>query len=179
MEYKYITENNLINKQNYMYSEFGGEAFLGEYVRIRDDFLEENKKCLQVTIHDTRKDLCSINVALQNKDYNGFRDLLDSYVKRFEVSKRLYTEYDDNWKATENASYEEMDVYLDLAICCLLAYRLTGCTKYLSCMLKIDDTLLSVKDKLTFVQKKVLVLSITCERQEFDKLCNGLKVNYK
>lgn len=33
--YKYITENNLENKQNYMYSEYGGAEFLVSYLESR------------------------------------------------------------------------------------------------------------------------------------------------
>ena len=39
MLYKYITENNLYDKQNYMYSEYGGIAFLDSYLLSRREFL--------------------------------------------------------------------------------------------------------------------------------------------
>ena len=35
MNYKYITENNLENKQNYMYSEYCRQEFLDAYVSTR------------------------------------------------------------------------------------------------------------------------------------------------
>ncbi len=40
MNYKYITEDNLENKQTYMYSEYGGEDFLKAYVKSREDVIE-------------------------------------------------------------------------------------------------------------------------------------------
>ena len=36
--YKYITTNNLENKQNYMYSEYKGKDFLKAYRDIRQKF---------------------------------------------------------------------------------------------------------------------------------------------
>ena len=44
MGYKYITDNNLVNKQDYMYSEFGGVDFLKAFTGSRDEFIEESKQ---------------------------------------------------------------------------------------------------------------------------------------
>lgn len=39
MLYKYITSNNLYEKQNYMYSEYGGIEFIKEYINSRQKYL--------------------------------------------------------------------------------------------------------------------------------------------
>ena len=146
MEYKYITEDNLEQKQTYMYSEFGGTEFLQAYKKSRDDailFCDEERIGM---VHCTRDDLNEIKDSLKTGNYLEKRELLDLYVKRFEVSKRLYNEYNEKWRKTENASFIELDLYLLLAECCELIYEHDRCTKYLSCLLKIDDTLISTKD---------------------------------
>lgn len=38
MEYKYITENNLFEKQTYMYSEYKGIDFIKEYMSSRKNW---------------------------------------------------------------------------------------------------------------------------------------------
>jgi hypothetical protein len=43
MSYKYITNNNLYEKQNYMYSEYGGIKFINDYVYSRRNYLKANK----------------------------------------------------------------------------------------------------------------------------------------
>lgn len=40
MNYKYITENNLENKQNYMYSEYGGQDFVDAYIESRKNAMK-------------------------------------------------------------------------------------------------------------------------------------------
>lgn len=39
MLYKYITGNNLYEKQNYLYSEYGGIEFIEEYINSRQKYL--------------------------------------------------------------------------------------------------------------------------------------------
>jgi len=174
MEYKYITEDNLINKQNYMYSEFGGREFLDAYIYSRDSYIEE--KSNKMEYHESRAELRKILSSLESNDYGLIKGILDLYVKRFEVSKRLYNEYDENWKPTKNSSYLDIDLYIVLAEICSYAYKLTGCTKYLSCLLKLDDTLLSLKEKMTYTQSQKFKSVLVCERKEIDKLFNCLRI---
>lgn len=44
MGYKYITENNLYEKQTYMYSAYKGIDFIKEYLNSRENCLKEIKK---------------------------------------------------------------------------------------------------------------------------------------
>ena len=41
MDYIYVTENNLENRQKYTYSQYGGEDFLNAYMDSRKSFIEE------------------------------------------------------------------------------------------------------------------------------------------
>lgn len=175
MEYKYITEDNLIHKQDYMYSEFGGDAFLNSYISSRDVFINDYQEDI-CNNRITCRDLCKTLELLQDGDYESARIILDEYVKRFEVSKRLYSKYNEKWKNTDSSSYEEWDIYLALSECCLSAYRLSKCTKYYSCLLKLDDTLLSVTDRMTQVQCERLRAILIQERKIFDVLCSSLGV---
>ncbi len=171
--YEYITNNNLEDRQNYMYSEFGGVEFLKLYRLSREQYLKGLKESSREEIianHDTRKDLNQVLRNLKCGDYNKTKDVLNDYVKRFEVSKRLYTEYKQNWKVANNASYDNLDLYMLLADCCLESYKLSGCTKYFSCLLKIDDTLLSVSSSLTCLESEHLKEIVIKELEEFEKL---------
>ena len=178
MEYKYITENNLENKQTYMYSEFGGAEFLKAYKNSRLGYLERvmHDEVDSKVFHCTRSDLLRIKDNIKDEKSNQINELLNNYVKRFEVCKRLYTVYDYNWKIAENAPYNQYDLYILLADCCIRAYENTKCTKYFSCLLKISDTLLSIEDKLTEIEKRALGDVIEKEIMEFDKLSNQIGV---
>ncbi len=43
MAYKYITDNNLYQKQTYMYSEYKGMDFIEEYLNSRQSYLKSSK----------------------------------------------------------------------------------------------------------------------------------------
>ncbi len=180
MDYKYITENNLEDRQNYMYSEFCGAEFLQAYNNSRLSFIRGIEKIPDgAELHDTRKELSELKNSLNDARISGgksWKDIIDVYVKKFEVSKRLFTEYNGKWKPTENASYEQFDIYMLLSECCLQVYRITECTKYFSCLLKIDDTLLSVINRMTHSEQKRLSWILEAEIEEYDKLAERLEV---
>lgn len=175
MEYRYITEDNLIHKQNYMYSEFGGTSFLDSYINSRDRYIN-NTPMDTCNNHFTYRDLYRILELLKDDEYESARVILDAYVKRFEVSKRLYSKYNEKWKEIDSSSYVELDLYLVLAECCLSAYRVSNCSKYYSCLLKIDDTLLSVSNRMTQMQSERFRSILIQERKIFDVLCRSLGV---
>ena len=171
MGYEYITENNLYSKQNYMYSKFKGFDFFKEYLQSRK---------LEVL----GKDICEEDIKEESETYLDILDIynnfdgdkenklkkLDYYVKSFEVRKRLYTSY-FNRKPMENSSFENYEIYLLFAEVLSKAYEITDCLKYFSCLLKVNDTLLSIQDKLNHNQKKLLKSIINKEIQFFKELC--------
>ncbi len=98
-----------------------------------------------------------IRTKLERGNYDErIKALIDEYVKSFEVRKRIYTGYDGNWKPLPGAGFEDYGSYLLLADCLLWMYQHTRCLKYFSCLLKLDDTLLSVENKLGSRQKEHL-----------------------
>ncbi|MBR1598179.1 MAG: hypothetical protein IJ661_04590 [Lachnospiraceae bacterium] len=174
MLYKYITDNNLEEKQNYMYSEYGGREFLDAYKESRDSFLLEIKAC-DTDVHVTYIELMRLDSELNKKElWDNNRLILNDYIKTFEVRKRLYSEYNLNWKPCNNATYDNVELYIVLAQCLVKGYSLSKSAKYLSCLLKLDDTLISIKEKLTDRQKAVLSDIIVYEMQETKKLENKI-----
>lgn len=156
MAYKYITDNNLYEKQNYMYSEYRGMAFIKEYLDSRRYYLKSLEMNVTESFHGIRKvdnkiqqELLEICRKLEKGNYDKeTKALLDAYIKSFEVRKRIYTSYDRNWRPLPDAGFEDYKSYVLLADCLLRMYQSTGSLKYFSCLLKLDDTLLSIKDRL-------------------------------
>lgn len=182
MDYKYITDNNLINKQSYMYSEYGGKDFLTSYFKTRQIIQEEINKIQDNTVHVTYEELLHLLDRIKHNDTEQLAEedkmLINSYTKAFEVRKRLYSEYDTNWKPIEHSSFEILDNYFLLTECLLETYRISKCTKYVSCLLKIDDTLLSIKNNMTNHQLKRLSQICDKETQIIISLMNIVGVNY-
>lgn len=166
MAYKYITKNNLYDKQTYMYSEYGGRIFLEEYLDSRKDYLEKVDQ--GEAANRVRRELSEIYWELETgKNKENAMEILKAYTKSFEVRKRLYTGYDENWRPEMGTGFEDYVNYLLFGNCLCLAYRNTRCLKYFSCLLKVDDTLLSVQDKLNGMEKECLCRLVRAELDLF------------
>lgn len=184
MAYEYITDNNLYNKQNYMYSKYRGGDFLKEYMDSRRKCMDsisfvniEVEPLNEVCDDMVQKDLSEILRKLEEQDCD--RDLIDrmnAYTKTFEVRKRIYSAYDSRWKPVKDAVFENYKSYLLFADCLLHMYENTRCLKYFSCLLKVDDTLLSVRNHLKKEHIGYLGKIINCELNVFNQLAydNGI-----
>lgn len=180
MAYRYITENNLYNKQNYMYSAYGGIHFLKEYVDSRREYMEKQGHLKDETVqydtgkedsNDVLRDLTDIWKKLEEgRPDRETMERVNAYAKSFEVRKRIYGKYDDGWKPAGNKEFENYGAYLSLAGCMANAYQYTGCLKYFNCLLKLDDTLLSIQDKLCMGEKKMLYRILRMELDAFYRL---------
>lgn len=143
MEYIYITDNNLEKKQKYNYSQYGGEAFLNAYLANRKDAIDklEEKNAIHQTYTELKKIKTQLSIVRTVDQI--LKNDIDAYVKTFEVRKRLYTGYDQNWKPT-NEDYHDYMNYIIFAQVLVTMYEITDNVKYLSCLMKLDDTLISL-----------------------------------
>ena len=188
MAYQYVTENNLYNKQTYMYSQYNGIPFLKEYLDVRQEYLKKNESLEEYAVENdegladatgTMRDLLHIKKILKSdkRDKEAI-DLMNAYTKSFEVRKRIYQEYDSDWKPTGSRIFEDYEIYLTFAECLVLSYRHTQCLKYFSCLLKVDDTLLSVSDQMDIRLKGELYRVIKKELAVFYEIAqkNGISL---
>lgn len=156
MAYEYITENNLYERQNYMYSEYRGMEFLKDYLDSRHKYTESHiiggggYLCPVESIDDpTQQDFMIILQKLKAGDCSKeIVEKVNAYTKSFEVRKRIYSSYSELWKPEKNANFENYQSYLLFADCLLYMYQYMGCLKYFNCLLKLNDTLLSIQDFL-------------------------------
>lgn len=168
MDYIYVTENNLENRQKYTYSQYGGEDFLNAYMDSRKSFIEE-KLIEPEPVHVTYNELSMLVWG----GVEGFDTLADAYVKTFEVRKRIYTAYDANWvpMTTDRTDYVN---YILLAKVLIGMYKKTSCLKYVNCLLKVDDTLLSIKDNMPYSCQLELQGVLTEELSIYENLRNKI-----
>lgn len=184
MAYEYITDNNLYEKQTYMYSQYRGMDFLKDYLDSRYRYINSRRKSgggdfTRSCIADdmVQQNLGEILDQLEAEDYS--REVVHSmnaYTKSFEVRKRIYSGYDSRWKPVEGAGFENYLNYLLFADCLLHMYENTGCLKYFSCLLKVDDTMLSVSGHLSENLTGYLRTIIVRELEIFEQLLrrNGI-----
>lgn len=184
MAYEYITDNNLYQKQTYMYSKYEGINFLKEYIETRQCYLngienaqKEEKIYPDIKYNLTINDLQKVYKKLEDRICDRkVLDTVNAYVKSFEVRKRIYTGYDKYWKPLPDAEFESFDEYLLFAECLVIIYNYTKCLKYFSCLLKIDDTLLSIGYKLRRKQKEQLREIIRSEMKAFYQLADKMGI---
>jgi methionyl-tRNA formyltransferase len=177
MEYIYVTENNLENRQTYQYSKYGGEAFLAAYESSRRalllKFTNQNQiplltdcelltECIKITEAYYAKPPDSSHVILRHEICDILIRLIDNIIipddyhrldlilKTFEVRKRLYHCYDLKFKPYDESDYEDRGLYLLFACCLIHAYRKTTDLKYLNTLLKVNDLLISLDFKMYF-----------------------------
>lgn len=72
-------------------------------------------------------------------------------MKTFEVRKRLYAGYDDKWKPCVNI-YSNYELYLLMSEILIKVYCKSKILKYVSCLLKITDSLISVANNMNEIE---------------------------
>lgn len=157
MEYKYITENNLEHIQDYMYAQYGGNEFLRAYVQTRKtaflggeggDILSLIQKAFPDGASKPSSTTAQLQALLESLYTEGRsvdRTKLDQFIKRFEVRKRLFAEYDPaSQRPVFESGYAGVQNYILLAAAVEKAYCQFHSLKYLNCLLKLNDTLLSL-----------------------------------
>jgi len=169
MNYEYVTENNLINRQKYEYSSYGGKDFIHAYIESRqkcripyDSQAAENSR-LRKTVLEERIDQLRQRI-LEDGFSRETKKELDRLIQSFEVRKRLYSNSDSNWKPMDkDGEYMDYNAYLCFAQTLEAAYKKKQNLKYLSCLLKLDDTILSIADQLD--QMQLMLFSSILEKE--------------
>ncbi len=177
MEYPY-TEDNLIERPNsYFYSSFGGSSFLNAWRENRALVLGKlpRSKAIEwsapsisnATAPSTLETRSFLNDLFERlttgKSDSGDEVFLRVFVKRFEVTKRIYTHYSTSFGIVSNQEYRDLKLYIYSAAVLSEAFRIYGEWPYLNALLKMIDILVSVHPKLDARQESELALLIEIE----------------
>jgi len=81
---------------------------------------------------------------------NGAEDkvyaCLSGFVKAFEVSKKVFSEYAKGFRVSDaRGSHDKTENYATLSVACLLFFQSSGNLKFLNAALKLDDFLCSLE----------------------------------
>ncbi len=181
MEYVYITENNLENRQHYQYSKFGGEEFLQAYLNSRQAFIEKYKnddfseKELLITIKNDlaqfeasglpgdnfvlKCELLAMLSEYYEQDAFSSLEKLEKIVKTFEVRKRLYHQYNDKMRPLDESDYTSEELYVLFALLLINVATKNSDLQYLSTTIKVVDALIS------FASEQKEILAHICEKE--------------
>lgn len=176
---------NYLNKRNSVIThlqesqKFKKKAEISEYIdNIKIKFSEIITK-EEIYLEELLKAIIN-EKKLQSKD-KQLDELIDIFLKKFEVKKRLYLLYDNNFK-DKTKNFKKLINYILLAHLCIIRYHETLNLKFLNTLLKINDTTCSQLDYIkNSTEKKLLVESLKDEIEIIKNLCNkkGVELELK
>ena len=162
-EYPYSQGDRLNDRNTYFYSAYGGPAFLQAWCESRDAALKSLPAPLPLNAAATAASetgqLLSDMLSTQAE-----HALAERLLQRFEVSKRLYRKYDADLRAVRDSGYDDLDLYLLFAGLCLHSRERPAPMRFLNALLKVLDTLIAVRERLSNEQGAALAWLIGEER---------------
>ena len=196
MSYEYTNKDLLKFPQKYQQSLFQGKEFLDSYFKNREEIIEKIKKNgydfknlqnieteliekMESTKNDLEKKFIKIIINKNLKKDLPMDQIVDTFLKKFEIKKMIALEYDSNNKE-KSKNFRYLRNYLLLSILCCLKYKETKNLKFLNTVLKINDTLVSqffaINEKLDF---KIFSIILQMEINFIKELYNskGVKIN--
>ena len=161
VQYLY-SQGDLLEKRNtYFYTAFQGRAFLKSWAESRDQILGSLPA---PAIHmpdvdfaiarrgeqggETEVLLERTLIGIKDPGDSVGRSLLEKFLNRFEITKRVYEAYLPNFRARPGSSYRCLGLYLRIGELFEMAYRVTGDLRYLNVLMKCVDTLSAYRTEL-------------------------------
>jgi len=186
--YNYANKDLLEYPQKYQMTPFSGVSFLQAYNKFRNGVLEflNEKKIPDYSLKDICKKINStieenyliklenevviqklftkiLYLQITKSSNSELIRILDIFVRRFEVKKRLFTTYDSDLKQKSD-NYSVLLNYLLFSILCLLRYENTLNLKYLNTSLKLNDILCSQINKINDYNE-IILLKLILEKE--------------
>ena len=167
MKYKYINTNSPEEKINYSYAQFGREIFLLAYRKSRKEIISQSDidadfYLSQVGSGDTENLLTNwISKLKDNREIE--LEQLNLLLKRFEVTKKIYENYDKNFRPINKSEYKMYRLYVLYAYVLSLSYKKYNKLQYLNALLKANDINISILDYLDKETKKILAINLKTE----------------
>jgi len=175
LHYEYATGALLDARNTYSYTAYRGAGFLEAWRRHRDTSLQSS---LEAAAPKSEPRLHSATALLLRNVQSGLsgdaRDqalvTLNHVLQRFEVTKRIHSEYNANWRPVNPQDYYELDLYLLFAQALDQAYSQTHGLQYLNGLLKCLDTLTAYLPALNSEQAEHLRALVRAEREHVETL---------
>ena len=200
MTYTYSTGDLLIDKPVYNFASFQGLPFLDAYRQSRRDWLASVAS--QAGAGNEGGDFPALLEAALAPSESGSMSLRDylrgllprirlgadaiqahrfpSLLQRFEVTKRLWTAVDPEFRPTPGATSDCVEVYALFSLCCLLAYEARSHLSFLNAALKANDILCSQPAaQLTAAESYLLSQAIELELSCIGKLTTQAGIDWK
>ena len=162
------TRNNLLDiPQNYQMSSYEGPDFLISYQFSRKKIITELEKMphfisfsnnffssqdISDVYEIIKKNKFSTNELyhsiimelISNPKNTQTIPIIDKFLKKFEIRKRIFLNYDNEFNIIGD-EFKEIQNYVLLSFMCLIRYQTTSDLKYVNTFLKLNDLICSAK----------------------------------
>ena len=196
--YVYSTQNLLEIPQKYQMSPFQGHEFLEQYKESRRASMQLIKDKINTITLDqiaaqmqpnfqhpleiinsskfsTQKLFESIFlILLRDKDDIDITKIVNDFIKKFEIKKRIFSCYNKEIQETSN-DYKTLPNYILLASICVLKYKKTKNLKYINVLLKLNDTICSQINIIS--ENNTSFLCFFALKSELDYISDLIKKN--
>lgn len=144
--YPYASGDLLEERNTYFYSSYHGEALLEAWQACRREASEASAQAEPDTLpaeSDVDRLIEEMAMALgkSSGEFATALARLDRLVQRFEVTKRIFDGYTDEWRAVDRTRYHSAGSYARFAGLLSVAFEKTGCLTYMNALLKCNDIL--------------------------------------
>ncbi|MBI4665276.1 MAG: hypothetical protein HY751_02570 [Nitrospinae bacterium] len=174
MPYIYSTGGMPETKMQYSYSPFLGIGFLHDWFKDRDNALEYlggvspgQSPSAGDIFGGIKKGLGSSSI----KEAEAAREKLATLVKRFEVTKRIYSAYNGELRPVDTQDFMGLGNYASFAETLIAAHEITGSLVYLNALLKCVDILCAARERIGDQLKGRVAAVIREERARVLAVC--------
>jgi methionyl-tRNA formyltransferase len=176
LRYEYATGELLDSRNTYSYTAYHGTDFLVAWSQHRDTSLRSSSDATTPNSKPQPRSatallLRHVQTRLTNEEARAQAlATLNHLLQRFEVTKRIHSEYNANWRPVNPQDYYDLDLYLLFAQTLDQAYALTRGLQYLNGLLKCLDTLTAYLPALNSGQIGNLQTLVRAERAHVERL---------
>ena len=183
--YNFLNKNIFDNKIDYSYSKFGGIEFIKSWENNR-------KECSEILFDNSdaffeKVDNCNTNIEF--KKWLNYPEVLLSeldkvhlLIKRFEVTKKIYETYDENYRClNKQVKYNNLSLYINFGLIMVKLFYKFQHLQYANTLLKIVDIICSVlihisplKKAFNYENARILLKE---EREIITNICSQNKID--
>ena len=148
--YAYASGRLLEERNSYFYSTYHGEPFLEAWKVRRRERSEVSTQTDPDALPTSTETDCLIEeivgeLGKSSEEASAALMRLDRLVQNFEVTKRIFDAYTDEWRAVDRTRYYNAASYARFSGLLSLAFEKTGYLTYLNALLKCNDILNAIE----------------------------------
>jgi hypothetical protein len=150
--YEYASGDLLNSPNTYFYSSTAGADFLDAYLLSRRAVIEEldlipRASRLLTQFHNRFLQEC--RVSKNSDEYEVRNDKFETLLKRFAVTKKIWSEYGQQVRPTQTASFDILKNYVEFGFVVLEWFEATKDLRYVNALLQVNDILQAHRQDLT------------------------------